>query len=52
MDVIDILFYLNKNYLILFQFIDEVWVYGNYVSSGMQMEIEWAIQKGIPVIKK
>jgi hypothetical protein len=32
--------------------IDEVWLYGPHISAGMQIEIQWAINRGIPVISK
>lgn len=32
--------------------IDEVWLYGGRISSGMQTEIEWANELNIPVIQK
>jgi len=31
--------------------IDEVWLYGGRISSGMQTEIDWAKELNIPVIK-
>ena len=36
----------------LFNFIDEVWLYGGRISSGMQTEIDWAKELNIPVIQK
>lgn len=36
----------------LFQLIDEVWLYGDKISSGMTTEIEWAFELGIPVVSK
>lgn len=36
----------------LFNFVDEVWLYGGRISSGMQTEIEWANKLNIPVIQK
>lgn len=36
----------------LFQMIDEVWLYGDKISSGMKTEIDWANELGIPVISK
>jgi len=32
--------------------IDEVWLYGDYISRGMQQEIKLAKELGIPVISK
>ncbi len=32
--------------------IDEVWLYGPHISAGMQVEIQWAQNYGIPVISK
>lgn len=34
------------------KFVDEVWLYGDRISSGMQEEIRLANEMGIPVIKK
>lgn len=36
----------------LFDFVDEVWLYGGRISSGMHTEIDWANELGIPVIQK
>jgi len=36
----------------LFDFVDEIWLYGGRISSGMQTEIDWAREKSIPVIQK
>jgi len=36
----------------LFQLIDEVWLYGDRISIGMNEEIGWAIQLGINVVSK
>jgi hypothetical protein len=36
----------------LFGLIDEVWLYGDRISSGMAKEIAWAEKLGIPVISK
>lgn len=32
--------------------IDELWLYGPHISVGMQVEIQWAMELGIPVISK
>lgn len=32
------------------RFIDEVWLFGNRVSSGMWQEVQWARKLGIPVV--
>lgn len=32
--------------------VDELWLYGNRISEGMQMEIDAAKKKGIPVVGK
>lgn len=35
----------------LFDFVDEVWLYGGWISHGMQTEIEWAKERNIPVLQ-
>jgi len=35
----------------LFDFVDEVWLYGGRISSGMQTEIDWANERNIPVLQ-
>lgn len=35
----------------LFDFVDEVWLYGGRISSGMQTEIEWAKERNIPILQ-
>ena len=32
--------------------IDEVWLYGEEITRGMQKEIDWAVELGLPVISK
>jgi len=32
--------------------INEVWLYGDRISVGMQTEIDWAVDLGIPVVSK
>lgn len=41
-----------KNNNQLFDFVDEVWLYGGRITSGMQVEIDWANERGIPVLQK
>ncbi len=28
---------------------DELWIFGNHISSGMRMELEYASKKGVPI---
>ena len=42
----------NDEALFRAKFIDEVWLYGDRISIGMQHEIELANELGIPVISK
>lgn len=35
----------------LFDFVDEVWLYGGLISYGMQTEIDWARELNIPVLQ-
>ncbi|HRH33190.1 MAG TPA: hypothetical protein PK720_03585 [bacterium] len=34
------------------RFIDELWLFGDRISSGMEQEIEWAFEYNIPIFAK
>jgi len=34
------------------RYIDELWLYGNHISTGMKQEVKLALSLGIPVIPK
>lgn len=39
-------FFMNK---VLFSKCRELWVFGDYISEGMQTELNWAIRKRLPI---